>query len=142
MYHFQQAWEIKMKLKILVPMLAMGAACVAVLSLAPRGSLAQSPSSDQGPASVAPTATCSGQGSSYICRVVFHDGPTCVVSGRGGLQCLFGGTYKRTGDEQICWTAGGPNYKICEVFMSGGPTCVVSVGEGLQCDLTLSGQRR
>jgi len=131
-----------MKLKILAPMLAMGAACAALLSMAPRGSLAQSPNSDQGSASVAPTATCSGQGSSYICKVVFRDGPTCVVSGRGALQCLFGGVSKRSADEQVCWTAGGPGYKICEVFLNGGPTCVVSTGAGLQCDLTLSGQRR
>jgi hypothetical protein len=131
-----------MKFKILVSMLVLGAACGAVLSMFPRGSLAQSPGGESGPDPMAPTATCSGQGNSYICKVIFHDGPTCVVSGRGVLQCVFGSFSRKTSDEQICWTAGGPNYKICEVFMAGGPTCVVSSGEGLQCDLALSGQRR
>jgi hypothetical protein len=132
-----------MQLKLWVSMLALGVACGALLTIVPRGSLAQSPSGDPAPDLLAPTGTCSGQGSSYLCKVVFHDGPTCVVSGRGALQCLFGSTTSRkSADDQICWTAGGPNYKLCEVFMSGGPTCVVSVGAGLQCDPTLSGQKR
>jgi hypothetical protein len=132
-----------MQLKSWVSMLALGVTCGALLSMIPGGSLAQSPSGDPAPDLLAPTGTCSGQGSSYLCKVVFHDGPTCVVSGRGALQCQFGSTTSRkSADEQICWTAGGPNYKICEVFMSGGPTCVVSVGAGLQCDPTLSGQKR
>jgi hypothetical protein len=132
-----------MQLKLWVSMLALGVACGALLSIVPRGSLAQSPSGDPAPDLLAPTGTCGGQGSSYLCKVVFHDGPTCVVSGRGALQCQFGSTTsKKSTDEQICWTAGGPNYKLCEVFMSGGPTCVVSVGAGLQCDPTLSGQKR
>ena len=131
-----------MKLKTLVSMALLGAAGSSLLLTAPRGSFAQAPSSEPAPDSSAPAATCSGQGSSYICKVVFRDGPTCVVSGRGALQCLFGGVSRRGADEQICWTAGGPGYKICEVFLNGGTTCVVSTGPGLQCDLTPSGQRR
>jgi hypothetical protein len=131
-----------MKLKTLVSMAVLGAAGSTLLLTTPRGSFAQAPSGNPPPDSSAPTATCSGQGSSYLCKVVFRDGPTCVVSGRGALQCQFGGVSKRGADEQICWTAGGPGYKICEVFLNGGPTCVVSTGAGLQCDLTLSGQRR
>lgn len=131
-----------MKLKTLLSVLALGTAGSTLLLTTPRGSFAQAPVGDAAPDSSAPTATCGGQGSSYICKVVFRDGPTCVVSGRGALQCLFGGVSKRSADEQVCWTAGGPGYKICEVFLNGGPTCVVSTGAGLQCDLTLSGSRR
>lgn len=131
-----------MKLKTLVSIAVLSTAGSTLLLTAPRGSFAQAPSGDPAPDVGGPTATCSGQGSSYLCKVAFRDGPTCVVSGRGALQCLFGGVSKRSADEQICWTAGGPGYKICEVFLNGGTTCVVSTGAGLQCDLTLSGLRR
>src|ERR1700722_18651426 len=120
-----------MQLKLWVSMLALGVTCGALLSMIPRGSLAQSPSGDPAPDLLAPTGTCSGQGSSYLCKVVFHGGPTCVVTVRPAVQCPFGSaTPRKSADAQTRWTAGGPDANPCELFMSGGPTCVVSVGAG------------